>query len=614
MKTLSNGLLELALSKAKKIGKTVFINRTAYSNAEYLVRKFVPEDFDFDVFHTVLYIDYSTRFKVFELSSADPDFTIKLIDAAPEGNGIFDCEYLINDTQTVHLWHDDFYLVGIESEKRDNPPADYGKQILEIDTFGPFAQNLHLYYDRWEIWRIIFLAGYDLPSGNILIDTPECKAYGHMEGHELYVTTASKRFVMPEDMSYAFYGLTRLTEIWGLENVDTSQVKSMCGMFMGCALNAPDLSSFGTSNVVRMDNMFRASGKWTSNDDHYILDISNFSIENVKDMDSMFMDADYRIVRIGNWNLDKFDEDTCFVLGELPPYVILDLRLMSNVNLLTFIRQACPKKLLCNEAQKELLSHGAAKDIKEKYHVELVEKPVWYDMDRQKTIFVQDDIIANTLLYKIQWEKSGYKVVYCNDITKAYNTILECKPDLIFCDILEPNDANGIEFCSFLKNDEQTKNIPFCFLTSLNDHNSLIKGIEAGANGYVTKPTTPYDMNAYIPKLMRCTNKVYMPRKDNPWSIYREFPRDRRCAANYHCGNIREALLMIEQEDPETWERRIWQMLEAFGYFTEEMLKEDGKPLPLTAPYIEFTINNERLYNTFKKVVSLYIYLWNQKH
>lgn len=48
MKTLSNGLLELALSKARKTGKTVFINRTAYSNAEYLVRKFVPEDFDFD--------------------------------------------------------------------------------------------------------------------------------------------------------------------------------------------------------------------------------------------------------------------------------------------------------------------------------------------------------------------------------------------------------------------------------------------------------------------------------------------------------------------------------------------------------------------------------------
>ena len=132
MKTLSDGLLELALSKAKKIGKTVFINRTAYSNAEYLVRKFVPEDFDFDVFHTVLYIDYSKRFGVFELSSAVPDFTINLIDADPEGNGIFDCEYLINDTQTVHLWHDDLYLVGIESEKRDNPPADYEKQILEL--------------------------------------------------------------------------------------------------------------------------------------------------------------------------------------------------------------------------------------------------------------------------------------------------------------------------------------------------------------------------------------------------------------------------------------------------------------------------------------------------
>lgn len=381
MKTFSEGLIELALRKARKTGKTVFVNRTAYSNAEHLVRKFVPEDFDFDVFHTVLYIDDSTRYGVFELTSAVPDFTIKLIDADPEGNGIFDCEYLINNTQTVHLWHDDSYLVGIGSEKRDNPPADYEKQILELDTFGPFAQNLHLNFDRWEIWRIIFLADYDLPSDNILIDMPECKAYGHMEGHDLYVTTATKRFVMPEDMSNAFRGLTRLTEIWGLENVDTSRVKNMCGMFMGCDLNAPDLSSFDTSNVVRMDRMFSDSGKYTIYDsEHYTLDISTFSIENVTDMDCMFGEAHYRMIRLGNWNLDKIDEYSCSVLGSLPPYVALDVRVMSHANLLTFIRKAVPRKLLCTETQKEWLTHGAAEDIKERDNVELVEKPDWYDI------------------------------------------------------------------------------------------------------------------------------------------------------------------------------------------------------------------------------------------
>lgn len=51
---------------------------------------------------------------------------------------------------------------------------------------------------------------------------------------------------MPEDMSYTFYGLTRLTEIWGLENVDTSRVKNMYGMFMGRALNAPPICQTST--------------------------------------------------------------------------------------------------------------------------------------------------------------------------------------------------------------------------------------------------------------------------------------------------------------------------------------------------------------------------------
>lgn len=228
---------------------------------------------------------------------------------------------------------------------------------------------------------------------------------------------------------------------------------------------------------------------------------------------------------------------------------------------------------------------------------------------RQKTIFVQDDIVANTLLCKMLWEKEGYKVVTCNDITKAYDMIINARPHLIFCDILEPNDANGIEFCSFLKDEELTKDIPFCFLTSLYDHKSFIEGVKAGANGYVTKPTTPYDMTSYITNLMKSMDGGYVPRRDNSWSIYKEIPSDCIEGDYYYCKNIRSALLKIEKEEPETWERRIWQLLEASEYFTDEMLTDDGKPLTLRAPYIEFTIDNEALYQTFVMVVRLYKYL-----
>ena len=219
-----------------------------------------------------------------------------------------------------------------------------------------------------------------------------------------------------------------------------------------------------------------------------------------------------------------------------------------------------------------------------------------------KTIFVQDNIPLNTLLCKVQWQKEGYEVITCNDITKAYDIIVKTKPHLIFCDILEPN-INGIEFCSFLKDDAQTKDIPFCFLTSLYCHNYFIKGIKAGANGYVTKPATPYDMIAYIPKLMKSSDGGYVPRLDNPWSIYKEISTD--CLYGEHCGckTIRDAMLKIEKEDSKIWESKIRQLLEVSEYFTEEMLIDKENPLSLHAPYIEFTIDNEPLYHSYIKVI-----------
>lgn len=227
MKTLSEGLSECALYRANKTRKTVFINRTAYANAEEIVRKSAPDGFDFDEFHTAIYIDFSDRLYVFELSSADPNFSIELINAEPEGNGICECEYLINGTQTVLVWDDDSDRHDSDCVKLNIPPRDHEKEILQIDEFCTFAQNLHLLYNRWDIWHIVFIADCNLASEDILIDTPECKAYGHLVNHFLYVTTSSKKFVLPEDMSYAFYGLTRLTEIWGLENLDTSHVDNI---------------------------------------------------------------------------------------------------------------------------------------------------------------------------------------------------------------------------------------------------------------------------------------------------------------------------------------------------------------------------------------------------
>ena len=80
-----------------------------------------------------------------------------------------------------------------------------------------------------------------------------------------------------------FYGLSKLTTIEGLSNLDTANVTNMRSMFGKCSsLTSLDLSHFDTSKVTNMYAMFRDCNNLTS------LDLSNFNTSNVKDMSWMF--------------------------------------------------------------------------------------------------------------------------------------------------------------------------------------------------------------------------------------------------------------------------------------------------------------------------------------
>lgn len=83
-----------------------------------------------------------------------------------------------------------------------------------------------------------------------------------------------------------FVGLENLTEIGGIENLNTENVTEMSYMFYGCAgLTSLDVSKFDTKNVKDMSYMFYGCAALTS------LDLSNFNTENLTNMDSMFSDC-----------------------------------------------------------------------------------------------------------------------------------------------------------------------------------------------------------------------------------------------------------------------------------------------------------------------------------
>jgi len=104
-----------------------------------------------------------------------------------------------------------------------------------------------------------------------------------------------------------------------------------------------------------------------------------------------------------------------------------------------------------------------------------------------KTILLiedNDDIRNNTAEIL---ELSNYKVVTAENGKEGMEKAMALIPDLIICDIMMPV-MDGYAVLYAIHNNEETKNIPFIFLTAKSERSDLRKGMEMGADDYITKP------------------------------------------------------------------------------------------------------------------------------
>ena len=105
----------------------------------------------------------------------------------------------------------------------------------------------------------------------------------------------------------------------------------------------------------------------------------------------------------------------------------------------------------------------------------------------EEKILVIDDEMHIVELLKFNLEVNGYIVDYSLDSFEGYHKAKELKPNLILLDWMLPN-ISGIDVLKKIREDEDLKDTPVIMLTAKNMERDKVKGLEEGADDYITKP------------------------------------------------------------------------------------------------------------------------------
>jgi two-component system alkaline phosphatase synthesis response regulator PhoP len=126
-------------------------------------------------------------------------------------------------------------------------------------------------------------------------------------------------------------------------------------------------------------------------------------------------------------------------------------------------------------------------------------------MDVAKILIVEDEEDIRELIH-FHLYKNKYEVIEAANGPDALNMAISAKPDLILLDIMIPG-IDGTQVCKKLKENIETKHIKIIFLSAKGEEEDIVKGLELGADDYVTKPFSPKVLIARIKAILRRKDK-----------------------------------------------------------------------------------------------------------
>jgi putative two-component system response regulator len=117
-------------------------------------------------------------------------------------------------------------------------------------------------------------------------------------------------------------------------------------------------------------------------------------------------------------------------------------------------------------------------------------------------VLLVDDEAANVRLLKTLLTREGYSVVTASNGDEALAMVTSEHPDLVVMDVLMPT-LSGYDVCERIKHNPATRLTPVVLVTALHEREDKIRGINAGADDFLTKPVDPHELKARARSLVR---------------------------------------------------------------------------------------------------------------
>ncbi len=167
-----------------------------------------------------------------------------------------------------------------------------------------------------------------------------------------------------------------------------------------------------------------------------------------------------------------------------------------------------------------------------------------------KVLVVEDEeALSHLLTYNLG--KEGFEVAAVADGEEAMLAVDEEKPDMVLLDWMLPN-ISGVEICRQLRASNATRDIPVIMLTARGEEEDRIRGLELGADDYVTKPFSMSELVARMRAVLRRTRPTIAGdvATFSDITLDRETCRVRRANRDVHLGPTEFRLLDVLMQRP----------------------------------------------------------------